>query len=223
MTLSKGGRELAPGILQSPSGAANSQTHRELALASPRGLGLSPRCPALPGLQGTVPREGGLAVHSATAGRPRAGRGRRGYAGLGFMSVYSPNALLLKAPNPGTECSGNKSCRRWASTTFCPAVPAGLLLPLPFESPVQVPNSPWLSSGCSLLGPAPGSRPPGCQSVLNILSTVFPVLTSVGWRMGSLCCRERLPALLRVEGAPDSQGAFQIRSQGALWMRDPSP
>lgn len=162
---------MAPGILQSPNGAANSQAHRELGLASPLGLRLSLCCRALPGLQVTVPGEGGLCVHCREApGRPR----RRGYTGLGFMSIYSLNALWLTAPDPGTECSGDKSCCRWASTTFCPAVPTGLLLPLPVESPVQVPNSPWLSSGCSLLGPAPGSRPPGCWSVLNILSTVHP-------------------------------------------------
>lgn len=52
---------------ESPSGAANSQISRRAGLASPHGLGLSPR------LQVTVPREGSRSVHF---GESQAGGGR---------------------------------------------------------------------------------------------------------------------------------------------------
>lgn len=153
---------MAPGILQRVP--AGQHIHR----FTESGAGLSP-CPrplsALPTAppacsQGPLGRK---AVCGLEGGPWQAERGVEKRV-LRSTSVYAPNALLLTLPNPGTECSVEESCCRWARATFSPAVPAGLLLPLSFENPAQVPNSPQLSSGCSLLGPVPGSRPLGCRA-----------------------------------------------------------
>lgn len=106
MTLSKGGRELAPGILQRAPAGQQIQIHGE------RGWPLPVASASLGAAHGSPRLQSRSLGRKAVCGleggpwQPEGGVEKRA---LRSTSVYAPNALLLTLPNPGTECSVGKA------------------------------------------------------------------------------------------------------------------
>ena len=163
---------------ESPSGAANSQFRGEWGWPLPTASAFPRGCKS---------RSHGKEAALSTPGSPGQAEGGVDNCASRVTSVYTPQGLVPTLPNPGTECSSVESGCRWASSTFSPAIPAGMLLSLPSENPVEVPNRPQLSAGCPRLGPAPGSQPlpglSGSPQHFREEAGVSPGLTSVGRRV----------------------------------------